>query len=270
MTGPRAGLASVGLTELVGLTALVVLGGCDMRTVPSGFRPDLKSALDGCSQMRADVQDWCLLDMLKLGGELPVGPSLELCRSFTQSSARGVCIELVARQAESTPEPSTCDEIEGGRMRSSCWLAIADRLMVDSADIQGVIDACHRSGDMALYCISHIPERRAAYWMKSGGLPLATQELTTIVTQEPNAVQFVDFGNGLAHAATTLGYASGSTEVCSLLPNGGAYVGCEGTIRIDSGGGTNPNGGVMGGMNGPGGGPGGGMGGGQGPGLGMP
>lgn len=212
------------MRALLGLALLATA--CRGRTIPEGTPADVAEQVRFCAQMDRGVEDWCVFEALHGGKAIPGESFYGLCRGMADSDARDACFELFSRLEESREVPELCAQIQQQRLRESCFLTIAERVMRSSGPIQDSVVACQKAGSLEDHCLSHLPAQRQTVWMQSGGLPAMATELQTLLQINPAAAGYHGLGFSAGNAALQLGGTNGA-GVCSVFGDSTAGRSCS-------------------------------------------
>lgn len=218
---------------------LLALLACDRpRDIPEEASSELAEQVRFCERMDREVEDWCVFEAVhssitKVEGDV----FYALCRSMRETDARDACLELFARRDEAAGYKTLCQEIQQQRLRESCYLTSAERVMRTAETIVEAAAACDRAGNLKHHCLNHLPAQRQSFWSQRGGLQSMAYELQVLVQADPYPATLNGFGHSAGLAARALG-AQGGSPICSALGSGEAARTCQAALVLPAEGGS--------------------------------
>ncbi|MDP6932467.1 MAG: hypothetical protein QGG40_06095 [Myxococcota bacterium] len=199
----------------------------------SGLGDELPAALseplEACRGLGGGTRDWCAFETLETLEGLTGRQARTVCEELSEVDARDKCFELTVR-LDDPPDDEVCEEIRGETLSYSCWLTVADHVML-SGTIDEAIAGCRRTGPLLGHCLSHIADRRFPRW-RIEGMDAMLADIAQVVAAIPEARDEIPLGNAVAKTSGMLGVARGSDAPCRVLPEGRAREGCIQGLRM--------------------------------------
>jgi len=227
--GPRPGAARITGHILALCFAVCFAAGCDVRTEPAlEDAPDnIVRWLGGCRKFPTAQQDWCVVQELAGMPDPTVLTAEErilACRSLVDPDAVDVCLEQSIRFDDRVPTEA-CTHIQAHRLRASCALGCADRILAADGPLADALDACQATGPLRQHCAVHIVRTRMNAWI-AAGYPEAMDAVGRVIADTHGVDQMDSLGQQVGELAARLGAALNEGP-CEYFRDGLAHSSCR-------------------------------------------
>ena len=208
-----------------------LLAGCGggVRETPIS-NPVVASALAACDAADGTEADWCRLRVVQ-SDAARAGSGDELtavCEAIERPVPRDICFERSLNTLQA-PTTDVCGRIGDERLRDSCYLAKADRLLDTVDDPQRARVICEGLADHEEDCLVHFLTRRDDAWQHQG-VDAMNDQISALVQGNPEVDSMVEFGGKVGRMSTSLGLLPGSRNPCAVFSaNSPAKAGCAST-----------------------------------------
>lgn len=204
-----------------------LLGGCNRGAEAEGrdlslLTENARQKLSGCAALSGGLWDQCALSVLEqsqgsYAGVGMTGPgAMRVCEIMKDQGAQDLCWEFVVRLNLTVPGEA-CENIQDMRIRGSCRLSVADRIIFGPyVTFEQVLALCPTLEEMEPHCWTHWANAWHSRWQQTG--------MTELRHDLAEVVDTVRDPASLATMPLTIGYMAADvpnpfgTNPCDVLP----------------------------------------------------